>query len=47
MNDDLTLFCDRLISKYKLSYLRAFDLLYAEHYSMNDAKNLRPADDYI
>ena len=47
MNDDLTLFCDRLISKYKLSHSRAFDLLHAEHYSMNDAKNLRPADDYI
>ena len=47
MADDVNLFCDRLVDKFKLSHSRAFDKLHAERYTMDDAKKTRPADEYI
>ena len=47
MSEDLYLFCDRLVDKYKLSHSKAFDLLTAEKYTMPDAQRLRPADEYV
>ena len=45
--EDLNYFCDALIQKYKQTHSQVFDKLHAEHYTMEDAKNRRPADDYI
>ncbi|KAL8635087.1 MAG: hypothetical protein Q9228_007388 [Teloschistes exilis] len=47
MFTDVDAFCDRLTTKYQISTSRAFDLLHAEKYSMQDARKNRPADDYI
>ena len=47
LENDLDEFCKRLETKYKLSCSKAFDKLHASHYTMDDARSLRPADDYI
>lgn len=40
-------FCRVLIAKYKISTSKAFDKLQAEHYTVQDARKGRPADDYV
>lgn len=47
MCDSLFFFCQTMVDKYKQSHSQAFDKLHAEHYTMADAKRLRPADEYI
>ena len=47
MCDSLFFFCQALIDKYKQSQSQAFDKLHAEHYTMEDAQRMRPADEYI
>ncbi|KAL8635025.1 MAG: hypothetical protein Q9228_007445 [Teloschistes exilis] len=47
MSCNVDVFCDRITAKYQISTSRAFDLLHAEKYTMQDAKKNRPADDYV
>jgi len=47
LTNNLDAFLNRLIAKYKLSHSRAFDKMHSEHYTMDDVKNQRSADEYV
>jgi len=47
LTNNLDAFLNRLIAKYKLSHSRAFNKMHSEHYTMDDVKNQRSADEYV
>ena len=47
LNEDFSAFYEALIKKYKSSHSRAFDKLLSEHYTVQDARKQRFADEYV
>ena len=47
LNRDVAGFCSSIQEKYEMSSSLAMDKMNQERYSMDDAKNLHPADDYV
>ncbi|MCJ1224180.1 hypothetical protein MMC12_000824 [Toensbergia leucococca] len=47
MNREHVIFTNKLTIKYRLSPALALNKMHQQHYTMKDAQNLRPADEYI
>ena len=47
LNKDLSLFCEKLFTKYKLRPSQALDKLHKERFTMADAARNRYADEYV